>query len=149
MRISIKKVNKKMFEDFFSLLTDMAVYEKITPPDKSAKKRLMQDCIGKKPRYEAYLVQSNKKAIGFIILLTTYSSFRAMPTLYIEDIFIIEDFRRKGVGQSLFDFSVKLAKKRKCGSINWWTFNWNTPALNFYKKNKATAMDVTFFRYSL
>ena len=145
----IRMVGRNNFESFFSLLTKMASYEKITPPDKNAKKRLFQDCISKHPKYQAYLIQKGNKYLGFVILVMVYSSFLGLPTLFIEDIFVLEEYRRRGVGQKIFAFCVNFAKKNKCKRIEWWTFNWNTPALSFYKKNKAEPLDVTYFRYSV
>ena len=56
--------------------------------------------MGDEPKYEAYLGMLDGKAVGYLIFFMTYSSFLALPTLYIEDIFVLKEFRRRGVGVS-------------------------------------------------
>jgi GNAT superfamily N-acetyltransferase len=141
----INKVNKSNFFYFIELVRKLAQYEKLTPPNKAAEKRLKKDSISSKPKIESYLVFSGGKPIAYLILLMTYSSFLAKQTLYIEDIFILKEYRQKGIGQKMFDFIKKLAKKRKCGRIEWTVLKWNKPAIKFYEKNKATAMKEWFF----
>ena len=108
----IEKITEENFEDFIHLITELAKYEKLEAPDAQAQKRLKRDGLSKNPKYEAYLGILNDVTIGYIIYFMTYSSFLALPTLYIEDVFILEEYRRKGFGQQMFNFCVKQAKKQ-------------------------------------
>lgn len=146
-KITINKVSKSNFENFFELILELAKYEKLTPPEKKAKARLKKDVLSKKNSVESYLVYYNKQPVGYAILFYTYSSFLALPTLYLEDIFILEEYRKKGVGQEMFDFCKKLAKKKDCGRMEWAVLDWNTPAIKFYEKNKAKPLkDWIYYR---
>ena len=91
------------------------------------------------------MAYAGREPIGYLILLMTYSSFLAKPTQYIEDIFILKEYRQKGIGQKMFDFIKKLAKKRKCGRIEWTVLKWNKSAINFYNKNGAENMEEWLF----
>lgn len=144
----IEKVDKRNFDDFLYLIEKLSEYEKLEPPDKEAKNRLMEDGTGKNSKYEAFLGKLNGNPISYVIYLMTYSSFLALPTLFLEDFFVLELYRRKSIGQKMFDFCVEKAKEKGCGRIEWCVLNWNTPAIKFYGKNKATKMDWTFFRFT-
>jgi len=76
----------------------------------------------------------------------TYSSYLALPTLYIEDIFVIEGWRRTGIGKKMFEFCARQAKNRGCGRMEWCVYNWNIPAIKFYRKLKATRLEKTYYR---
>ena len=150
MQILIKKVDKNNFRSFIELVKELAKYEKLAPPNAAAVKRLKKDSLSSTPRFEAYVAYASEKPIGYMILLMTYSSFLARPTLYIEDLFILEQYRRGGIGQKMFDHIKGLAKRRRCGRIEWTVLKWNKPAIRFYDKNKAKQMrDWLFCRLTL
>src|SRR5262249_32286209 len=68
------------------------------------------------------------------ITFETYSSFLALPTLYIEDIFVLPDFRRYGVGSALMQHLIQAAKESSCGRMEWVVLDWNTGAQQFYQR---------------
>jgi GNAT superfamily N-acetyltransferase len=142
----IERVTEQNFNDLLFLIDKLAEYEKLTPPDTAAKARLRADGLSDDPKYEAYLGMLGNKPIGYLILFFTYSSFLAKRTLYLEDIFVLEEHRRKGIGKKLFGHCVNLAKVRGCGCVEFCVLDWNEPALKFYTKNNAKRLDWTFFR---
>lgn len=142
----IKKVNQKNFHDFIYLIKELAKYEKLRSPDKTAIKRLKKD---NQKRYLAYLGFMNKKAIAYTIFFYNYSSFLAKPILYIEDIFIVKEYRRNGLGNKIFNFILKQAKKRQVARVEWCVLNWNKPAIKFYEKMKARKLPWTFYRKNI
>lgn len=145
-KLVIKKVNQQNFNDFIYLIKELAKYEKLKSPDKYAVKRLKRD-NGKK--YFAYLGFLNNKAIAYCIFFYNYSSFLAKPTLYIEDVFILKDYRKKGFGTKIFSFILKQAEKKRVGRIEWCVLDWNKPAIRFYNKLKARKLPWTFYRINL
>ena len=110
-------------------------------PGAEAKRRLRADALASAPRFEAYLAASSARTVGCLTLFSTYSTFRALPLLYIEDIFVLEAYRRRGVGQALFDFCLRLASERGCARLEWNVLRWNEAAVRFYAKNNATRVD--------
>lgn len=143
--INIHKVNRKNFAELLFLIKELALYEKMDPPNNAALKRLEDDYFKDKPLFEAYIAEDDNKPVGYIIIEMIYSTFLAYPTIYLEDFFVLQDKRRRGVGQALFNFTVKLAKERKCGRIEWTALNWNKVARNFYKKNRVEPMEEWHF----
>ncbi|MBI3194060.1 MAG: GNAT family N-acetyltransferase [Ignavibacteriae bacterium] len=138
--IHIRPATKKDSKTFLSLINALADYEKLKRPTRSAKQRLLEDAFGKRKRFDAFLAFVNDKPVGYAIIFETYSSFLAKPTLYLEDIFILEEYRRFGIGKKFFDVLLKDARKRKCGRMEWTVLDWNLPAINFYDKLGAKKM---------
>ena len=146
--IVFEKVDENNFNEFFKLVEKLAEYEKQKPLDKQVKQRLKNDALSRNPKYEAYLTKLNNKPIGYFIFFMTYSSYLALPTLYLEDIFVLYEYRRKGFGYKMFNFCVQKAKEKNCGRMEWCAFNWNKPAHNFYKKINAKPLDKTYYRFT-
>ncbi len=145
-KLIIERISESNFDDFIYLIEKLAEYEKLDPPDAQAKIRLKRDGLSEDPKYEAYLGFLNGKPIGYIIFFFTYSSFLALPTLYLEDIFILKDYRREGFGQKMFNFCVKQAQIRGCGRMEWCVLTWNEPAIKFYEKIGASRLNWYFYR---
>ena len=135
--LTFEKISNKNFEEFLFLVEKLAEYEKLDSPNKQAKLRLKRDGLSRDPKYEAYLTKIDNKYIGYIIYFMTYSSFLALPTLYIEDIFLLKKYRGEGFGQKMFNFCIKKAKEKNCGRIEFCVLHWNKPAIDFYEKNNA------------
>ena len=128
------------------LIVKLAEYEKLAPPDEEAKNRLRRDCLSDKPKYQAFMGKIGDKYVSYIIFFFTYSSFLALTTLFLEDIFVLEEYRRKGVGKKMFDFLKATAKREGCGRIEFTVLKWNTSAQKFYEKNKAKRLEWFLYR---
>jgi GNAT superfamily N-acetyltransferase len=142
----IKKVNAETFDDFMDLIDKLAEYEKLASPDQAAKRRLKRDYLSDKPKYEAFIGKVDGKPISYVIFFFTYSSFLALPTLFLEDIFVLEEYRRQGVGQKMFDFLKETAKREGCCRIEFTVLNWNKSAQAFYEKNGAKRLEWFLYR---
>ncbi len=144
MNIKIRKAKKSDGKAFIDLILGLAEFEKLPPPDKKAQKRLLKDTFSGKPLINvllAYDKSSGSKPVGYAIYFFTYSSFRARPTLYLEDIYISPDHRSKGIGKMYLDELKKIAQKKKCGRMEWVVLDWNTNAIKFYDKLGARPMN--------
>ena len=144
----IEKVSSKNFEEFLALIRKLAEYEKLAPPDADARERLRVDCLSNSPKYEACLgkIGAGGIYVAYVIYLFTYSSFLALPTLFLEDLFVLNEYRRQGIGQKMFDLCRKKGIQKGCGRIEFIVLDWNKPAQRFYEKNKALRMDWGFYR---
>jgi GNAT superfamily N-acetyltransferase len=124
----------------FTLVKALADYEKLPPPDAAAQERLRRDLWGERPRLEGWLGEVEGRAAGYAFTLETYSSFLALPTLYLEDLFVLPSERGKRVGYALFTAMVREAHRRGCGRMEWTVLDWNTLAIDFYRRLGATHM---------
>jgi len=144
--LTIKKVDEETFNEFVGLINKLAEYEKLEPPDDDAKKRLRQDCLSEKPKYQAFIGKIGAKPVSYIIYFFTYSSFLALPTLFLEDIFVLEEYRKRGVGKKMIEFIKENAKREGCGRIEFTVLKWNKVAQQFYEENKAQRLEWFLYR---
>jgi GNAT superfamily N-acetyltransferase len=131
----IRRASKKDAPDFLKLLVALANFEHLDPPNAEARKRIIRDVFQKK--LNLLLAISDGKAVGYALYFYTYSSFLAKPTLYLEDIFVLEKNRHDGIGSKLFLRCVREAHNRRCGRMEWAVLTWNKRAINFYEKMGA------------
>jgi GNAT superfamily N-acetyltransferase len=140
MSITVRKAIPSDGNLILSLVEALAAYEKLTPPDQEAGKRLLTDLFSSRPRLDCYIALSDGKAAGYAFVLETYSSFLALPTLYLEDLFVLPECRGKKAGYALFAAVVAEARARGCGRMEWTVLDWNELAINFYRKSGARYM---------
>lgn len=117
MSFVIRKATRKDGKVLLSLINALADFEKLQRPSPIARKRLLHDAFGKRKRFDAFLAEIDGKAVGYAITFETYSSFLALPTLYLEDIFVLPEYREGKIGLLLFRRCVEEARKRKCGRM--------------------------------
>jgi GNAT superfamily N-acetyltransferase len=122
------------------LVLGLAEYERLPPPDEAARGRLIRDMFSSPPRIQAFLAEVEGVPAGYAFVFETYSSFLALPTLYLEDIFVLPEYRGKKVGYTLFVAMVREAHRRGCGRMEWTVLDWNTPATSFYDRMGAKHM---------
>jgi GNAT superfamily N-acetyltransferase len=143
---SISEITEASITEFLGLIEKLAEYESLPPPDQEAQQRLRRDCLSDKPKYRAYIGRLGDKPVAYIIYYFTYSSFLALPTLYLEDIFVLQEYRHRGIGGKMFEFIKQVAKREGCGRIEFAVLKWNTNAQEFYRKNGAECLEWDFYR---
>ena len=89
-------------ETILTLVDALADYEKLARPDAGARRRLISDMFNERPRINGFLAEYGGKAVGYAFVFETYSSFLALPTLYLEDLFVLPEYRSKKAGYALF-----------------------------------------------
>src|SRR5690606_21276174 len=87
---------------FLELVDALADYEELSRPTAEARERLLRDGFGEQPLFHPWIAELEGRAVGYAIHLFTYSSFLALPTLYLEDLFVLPEARGLGVGRALF-----------------------------------------------
>ena len=145
MSISIRRAELSDLPSLNRLILALADFESLPRPDSEAKARFEEHGWprdGQAPRFSAWLVeevgeQTSPNAIGYAITFQTYSSFLAKPTLYLEDLFILPEYRRLGAGNIVFEHLQKEASQIGAGRIDWVVLDWNTGAQEFYQKMGA------------
>ena len=134
MTCEIRKAGRVDAAGLVRLIVALAEFEKLTPPDAEAQARLIQDAFGGKPRFEPWLAFWNgtTEPVAYAILFETYSTFLAQPTLYLEDLFVLPDYRSRGIGSALLRHCIQLAHERGCGRMEWTVLDWNVKAQKVY-----------------
>lgn len=148
--ILIRPATRRDGNDFLTLIDALADFEKLRRPSLQARRRLLNDAFGRKKRFDALLATVGGKSVGYAIIFETYSSFLARPTLYLEDIFVLPEFRHRRLGLRLFRHCLAEAKRRGCGRMEWVVLDWNKHAIRFYRRIGARAMkEWLLYRISL
>lgn len=112
MKVSIKILDKNNFDDFFKILNKMNVWAGMGGMDAEAKERLYKHYFADKPKYECRLAYVDDRAVGFVSFFDTYATLNAKSSLYVEDIYVMDDEQFKGVGKALMNECLRLAKER-------------------------------------
>jgi len=123
------------------LIRQLAEYEKLTHEVTATEQDVRASLFGERPAAEVLLAYAGDVPIGFAVFFQSFSTFLGKPGLYLEDLFVVPEWRRKGVGKRLFASVAALAVARGCGRFEWAVLDWNTPALDFYRSLGARVMD--------
>jgi len=129
-------------------IRSLAEYEKLEDKLSFSEDQLRRSLFGNKRHAEVLLGFLDDKPAGFAVYYFTYSTFLAKPTLYLEDLFVKPQLRGKGVGKALFNRLLRRAKEEGCGRFEWSVLDWNSPAIEFYKKLGAQPQK-EWIRYQL
>lgn len=116
------------------MIRGLARYERLTHQVTATAARLRVHGFGRSPYFRTLICRHGQQAIGFALYFSTYSTFLAQPTLYVEDIYILPETRSQGADRALLKELARIAVRRKCGRMEWAVLDWNTPAIRFYKR---------------
>ncbi len=133
----IRSAKRADVADIFQLIQALAKYENLSHQLTGSPQALEKDLFGKNPYAEAIIAEWEGKIVGFSLFFANYSTFLTKPGLYIEDIFVLPDYRRRGIGKAILTYIADLAVKRNAGRLEWSVLDWNTPAIEFYQQMGA------------
>jgi GNAT superfamily N-acetyltransferase len=143
----IKSATESEVPVIFSFIKKLAEYERLSAEVVATEELLRETLFGQRRTAEVAIGYLETKPVGFVLFFHNYSTFLGKPGLYIEDLFVDEDYRRHGYGRELLLHVARLAKERGCGRLEWAVLDWNQPAIGFYQKLGASPMsEWTVFR---
>ena len=123
-----------------ALIRALAEYERLSHEVALDEARLRDHLFGPH-RYADALVAGDGGAIaGFALFFHTYSTFLARPGIWLEDLFVLPEHRRRGHGRALLAAVARIAVERGCARIEWSVLDWNEPAIAFYRALGAQPM---------
>lgn len=126
--------------DILAFIKALASYEKLEYEMIATEEGLKKNLFGTKPMAEVLFILEDSKKVGFALFFTSFSTFLGLPGLYLEDLFILPEKRSRGYGKKLLSHLAKIAVERGHGRFEWSVLDWNTDALNFYKKMGAAPL---------
>jgi len=139
-RITIRPATPEDAGSYLMLVEALALYEKMPPPDAQAKTRLIEHLFGERPYYKLLVACDDGRPVGYAAYLHTYSTFLARPSLYLEDLFVLPEYRSLKVGHRLFVTIVRVARAEGCERVDFLVLRWNKLALSFYAKHGVRDM---------
>jgi len=125
----------------FSLIQALAEYEKLSHAVTGNAEALKEHLFGSRPYVEAILAEYAGQAVGFALFFTNYSTFLTQPGIYLEDLFVLPEYRRQGIGKAMLTYLANLAVERGCGRLEWSVLDWNEPAIAFYQRMGASILE--------
>ena len=132
-----------------TLIRELADFEKLLDQFVATEHRLNESLFGAKKYAEVLMARLPTESVGFALFFHNYSTFRAQPGIYLEDLYVRPAHRGRGYGKALLSHVAQLAVDRGCGRFEWSVLDWNQRAIDFYKKLGAEPLDDwTMFRVS-
>lgn len=136
MNINIRAAKREDCERIQELVKELANYERAAKEVTVTLEHFIESGFGKKPVWWAIVAEVDGIIQGFALFYIRFSTWKGQR-LYLEDFYVAEEMRGKGLGKLLFDQVIVEAKNRKLNGISWQVLEWNEPAINFYKKYNA------------
>ena len=121
-----------------SLIRALAAYEKKPHKVVATEADLSRDLFGPQPKFRALIAEWEGKPAGYASFFYFYSTYEGRAALFLEDLFVLDEFRGHGIGKSLLARVAKIALDEGCFGLRWEVLDWNRPAIEFYEKLGAT-----------
>ena len=121
-------------------IKQLAEYENMSS-DVVATEQLLQEWIFEKQKAEVIFALENEKEVGFALFFHNFSTFLGRAGIYLEDLFVLPEYRGKGYGKGLLKQLAKITVERGCGRLEWSCLDWNKPSIDFYLSLGAVPMD--------
>jgi GNAT superfamily N-acetyltransferase len=129
--------DKGLILDFIKKLAE---YEKLLDTVEATEELIEEHVFGKNAVAECVIGYYKDAPVGFALFFRNFSTFKGKPGLYLEDLFVLPEYRGYGFGKKILLYLIKLAKERNYGRFEWSVLDWNTPAKEFYTKLGAKLM---------
>ena len=135
-------------EKILFFIRELAKYEKLEN-EVVATPQLLSEWIFDKQKAEVIFPMMDGKEIGFALFFHNFSTFLGRAGLYLEDLFILPEYRGNGYGKATLKELARIAVERECGRLEWYCLDWNKPSIDFYLSLGATKMDDwTVYRFT-
>ena len=109
----------------------LAEYEKMSD-EVVADEKTLEEWIFDKQKAEVIFALEGEKAVGFALFFHNFSTFLGRAGIYLEDLFVLPEYRGKGYGKALLKKLAAIAVERGCGRLEWCCLDWNKPSIDFY-----------------
>jgi len=137
---SFRYANESDVNLILMFIKKLAEYEKMSS-DVVATEYLLKEWIFDKKKAEVIFVLEEDKEVGFALFFHNFSTFLGRAGIYLEDLFVLKEYRGKGYGKALLKKLAQIALERGCGRLEWSCLDWNKPSIDFYMSLGAKKMD--------
>lgn len=141
--MKIRKGQKEDMNGVLALIQELAVFEKEPDAVLITVDDLVRDGFGDRPLFEVFVAEAENapnEIVGIALYYYRYSTWKG-KTIHLEDLVVKESMRGTGLGYALYTEIIKQGKKDKVRRIEWNVLDWNTPAIEFYKKSGANILE--------
>ena len=124
-----------------NLIRELAEFERLSHEVRLTEQDVARDGFGERPKFRALIAEWDGQAAGYALFFEFYSTFQGRAGLFLEDLFVRPDFRKHGIGKALLAHVAGVAWKEHHFCMRWEVLDWNTQAIDFYKKMGALFLD--------
>lgn len=129
MTIYIQPIQEKDFEELASLFQEFATFEKVPEMMTNSVEKMKEE----KEYFHGFVARDeNENILGYVTYFFAYYTWVG-KSLYMDDLYVRDEYRGKGVGSNLINKVISFAKEQKCNRLRWQVSNWNHPAISFYE----------------
>ena len=148
MEVKFRFAERKDCALILDFIKKLADYEKMSD-EVVANESLLEEWIFDKKKAEVIFAVVDGKEVGFALFFHNFSTFLGRAGIYLEDLFVLEEYRGNGYGKALLKKLAQITRERGCGRLEWCCLDWNTPSVDFYLALGAERMEEwTTFRLS-
>ncbi len=137
---SIRRAEEKDCGLILYFIKALAAYEKMSD-EVVATEELLREWLFEKRSAEVLFACENGREVGFALFFHNFSTFVGRAGLYLEDLYVLPEYRGKGYGKALLKRLAAIAAERGCGRMEWVCLDWNRPSMDFYRSLGAIPMD--------
>ena len=131
--VVIRKGTRKDLPAVLALVKELALFEKAPDEVTNTLREMEEDGFGPKPAFEFLVADLDGEIAGIALYFVKYSTWKGKG-IYLDDLIVTSRHRGKGIGKKLFQRVIDEAKKRNAKQLHWQVLDWNTPAIDFYRK---------------
>ena len=136
--LAIRNANVADAPLIMTMIRELAEFERELDQVDTTAEDMLREGFGANPHFEALIGEWDGKPAAYAVYFFTFSTWAGRQSLFVEDLFVRADFRRKGIGKSLLRHMATIARKRNCYGMRWEVLNSNAPAIEFYRSLGAT-----------
>ena len=139
-KLTFRYAQEQDCEKILFFIRELAKYEKMED-DVIATPELLREWIFEKKKAEVIFPMEDGKEVGYALFFHNFSTFLGRAGMYLEDLFIMPQYRGKGYGRATLKELARIAVQRGCGRLEWSCLDWNKPSIDFYRSLGAQPMD--------
>ncbi len=141
LEIKIRLATENDLDVIHTFITQKAEFDGVPHPLQITIDQLRQTLFVNPPLAQVLLAEVEQRPVGFLLFSHGYSSFLTKPNLWMDDLFVQDHMRDRGVGTALLRKLAEIAQERGCGRLEWTVATRNDAAIAFYQKHGAQILD--------
>ncbi len=141
METLIRRATAADAAQILKFICALAAFERAPDAVTATEEDLIRDGFGPTPFYSCLIAEHGGQPAGFAFYFFNYSTWVGRPGIYLEDLFVLPEFRGRGIGKALLKQVAAIAVEKGCQRLQWEVLDWNTPAIEFYRAMGAEFLD--------
>jgi GNAT superfamily N-acetyltransferase len=141
MGTAIRSATAADVAQILAFIRALAAFEREPAAVVATEEGLLRDGFGPNPYYSCLIAEHDGQPAGFALFFYNYSTWMGRPGIYLEDLFVLPEFRGRGIGKALLQRVAAVAVEKGCQRLQWEVLDWNTPAIDFYSAMGAEFLD--------